>query len=97
MNNPTMHRPDRRHRCRRSCLAILAVLLLVPPSAIADTPGPAAPPATTTQIPEQLALDQRLLKAVARTADEISAGNHVTPDAAAKVFAARVLEARLKQ
>src|SRR5258706_1018509 len=51
MNNPTMHRPDRRHRCRRSCLAILAVLLLVPPSATADPPGPAAPPATAPAAP----------------------------------------------
>jgi hypothetical protein len=56
-----------------------------------------AGPASAAEIPEQLALCQRLLQAAARTADEVTAGAHPTADFAAKVFAARVLEARLKQ
>jgi predicted secreted protein len=56
-----------------------------------------AGPATTAEIPEQLALCQRLLQAASRTAEEITAGDHPSADSAAKTFAARVLEARLKQ
>jgi hypothetical protein len=56
-----------------------------------------AGPASAAEIPKQLALCQRLLQAATRTADEVTAGAHPTADFAAKVFAARVLEARLKQ
>jgi hypothetical protein len=56
-----------------------------------------AGPASAAQTPAQLALCQRLLQAATRTADEISAGNHPTADSAGQAFAARVLDARLKQ
>src|SRR5437879_555021 len=55
MNTPTMHRPDR-HPLRCSSLPILAVLMLVPLSAIADTPGPTAPPATAAPPPSPKAV-----------------------------------------
>jgi hypothetical protein len=45
---------------------------------------------------EQLALYARLLKAAAKTTDEIAAGGYASAESAARVFAARVLDARLK-
>jgi hypothetical protein len=45
--------------------------------------------------PKQLALYARLTKAANTTAEEVAAGAYPSAEAAAKVFAARVLEARL--
>ena len=52
--------------------------------------GPTGPTA-----PKQLALYPRLTRAANLTAEEIAAGAHGTPEAAAKIFAARLLEARM--
>jgi hypothetical protein len=43
-----------------------------------------------------LALDRRLVHATDRTTDEIATGVYPTPDAAARIFTARVLEARMQ-
>jgi hypothetical protein len=48
------------------------------------------------QTAQQLALYARLLKAATKTTDEIAAGACPSAESAARVFAARVLEARLK-
>jgi len=45
---------------------------------------------------EQLALYARLLKAATKTTDEIAVGDYASAESAARVFAARVLDARLK-
>jgi hypothetical protein len=43
-----------------------------------------------------LALHRRLIHAADRTTDEIATGVYPTPDAAARIFAARVLESRMQ-
>lgn len=43
-----------------------------------------------------LALDRRLTHATDRTTDEIATGMYPTPEAAARIFTARILEARLQ-
>jgi hypothetical protein len=43
-----------------------------------------------------LALHRRLVHATDRTTDEIATGVYPTPDTAARIFAARVLEARMQ-
>jgi hypothetical protein len=43
-----------------------------------------------------LALDRRLTHATDRTTDEIATGVYPTPEAATRIFAARILEARLQ-
>ncbi|MDB5322713.1 MAG: hypothetical protein JWN40_4344 [Phycisphaerales bacterium] len=45
---------------------------------------------------DQLALYARLLQAVNRTTDEVAAGGHPSAESAARIFATRMLEARLK-
>jgi hypothetical protein len=49
-----------------------------------------------TDAPRQIALYSRLTQVASSTAQEIDAGAYATADAAAKAFAARVLEARLR-
>lgn len=53
--------------------------------------GPAA-----EKLPAQLALFDRLTRAADRTTQEVAAGAYLTADRAARAFAARVLEARLR-
>jgi hypothetical protein len=54
-------------------------------------------PADEAESARQVALYERLTRATARTADEVAAGAYPAADGAARVFAARVLEARLAE
>jgi hypothetical protein len=47
-------------------------------------------------LPATLALDRRLIRATNRTTDEIATSVYPTPEAASRIFAARILEARLQ-
>jgi hypothetical protein len=52
-------------------------------------------PAAAGEAESQLALYARLTRAAQRTAEELAAGTYATAEQAAKVFAARVLDARM--
>jgi hypothetical protein len=52
-------------------------------------------PASAAEAEAQVALLARLTRAAQRTADELAGGTHATAEQAAKVFAARVLDARM--
>jgi hypothetical protein len=54
------------------------------------------PPLPAADVAGAIELSARHARAAARTADEITAGAHASSAAAARAFAARVLEARLR-